>query len=308
MRERFISTRERLFAKSPTLRRAVKIESEFARKVLDENRSTLAKALWIESKVGALYTIVEGQEHLDTVAEHLAKGGVLMYFNHTRKKDPVLAGHLTMDHLTPEDLSREEDKRKKKRKPLAHVGAFGGLKHFDRNRSLLSKVQSSLIGEMQKLLGFRMFLVIQPYDKQHYIDHPERIKPKTTRRFNYDAFNEGLDFIKQPGHVVLMDPSGTRQKDGVLMEPQAGVEELFIQGGENVLALPVSFEPSRFHHLPTVRRVKMRIGKPVFLTEIKDEIQKETGEIEPPKGSIGKALMRRLARLLEEKYRGVHSN
>lgn len=304
MRERFISARERLFAKSPTLRHAARIETDLARRVLDENKPTLVKALWIESKAGALYTIVEGQEHLETVTEHLAKkrGSVLMYFNHTRKKDPVLAGHLTLDHLTPKDPVTEE----KKKKPLAHVGAFGGLKHFDGDRSLLSKVQSSVIGEMQKLLGFRMFLVIQPYDKQHYIDHPERIKPKTTRRFNYDAFNEGLDFIKQPGHVVLMDPSGTRQKDGVLMEPQAGVEELFIQGGENVLALPVSFEPSRFPRLPTVRRVKMRIGKPVFLTEIKDEIQKETGQIKPPKGSIGKALMRRLVRLLEEKYRGPH--
>lgn len=307
MRERFIAARERLFAKSPTLRRAARIETEFARRVIDANKPALTKALWMESKAGALYTIVEGQENLDTAREYVAKGGsILMPLNHTRKKDPVLAGRLTMDHLTPKDPSREEDKRKKKKKPLAHVGAFGGLKHFDRDRSLLSRVQSSVVGEMQKLLGFRMFLVIQPYEKQHYIDHPERIKPKTTRRFNYDAFNEGLDFIKQPGHVVLIAPSGTREKDGVLMEAQAGVEELFIQGGENVLALPVSFEPSRFPRLPTVRRVKVRVGKPVSLSEIKEEIREETGETEPPKGSVGKALMKRLGRLLEEKYRGPY--
>lgn len=304
MRERFITARERLFAKSPTLREAARIETELARRVLDKNRPTLVKALWMESKVGVLYTIVEGQEHLDTARKHIAKGRkVLIPINHMQKKVPAITGRIALDHLSTDSSPKAEER---KVRPLGHVGAFAGLKHFDSDRGLVSAVQSSIIGEMQKLLGFEIYLVVQDYDKQYYIDHPEKINHQTPRRFNFEAFKKGLQFLREPGHVLLIAPSGTREKDGVLMEAQAGLEALFIQGGDDVLALPISFGPSRFQRIPTVGRVKVRVGKPVSLQEIKEEIRQETGETEPPKGSVGKALMKRLALLLEEKYRGPY--
>ena len=74
-----------------------------------------------------------------------------------------------------------------------------------------------------------------------------------------------LDVLRE-GHLLGIYPEGTRSPDGRLYKGKTGVARLVLQAGVPVIPvgmISTELVPSRFFRIPTMRRPKIRIGKPM---------------------------------------------
>jgi 1-acyl-sn-glycerol-3-phosphate acyltransferase len=72
--------------------------------------------------------------------------------------------------------------------------------------------------------------------------------------------------VLRDGHLLGIYPEGTRSPDGRLYKGKTGVARLVLQAGVPVIPvgmIETQFVPSRFFKIPTMRRPKIRIGKPM---------------------------------------------
>jgi 1-acyl-sn-glycerol-3-phosphate acyltransferase len=77
---------------------------------------------------------------------------------------------------------------------------------------------------------------------------------------------EGVLSVVRGGDVLGIYPEGTRSPDGRLYKGKTGVARLVLQAGVPVIPvgmIDTQFVPSRFFKIPTMRRPKIRIGKPM---------------------------------------------
>jgi 1-acyl-sn-glycerol-3-phosphate acyltransferase len=74
-----------------------------------------------------------------------------------------------------------------------------------------------------------------------------------------------LDVLRR-GDLLGIYPEGTRSPDGRLYKGKTGVARLVLQAGVPVVPVGMintELVPSRFFQIPTMRRPKIRIGKPM---------------------------------------------
>ena len=72
--------------------------------------------------------------------------------------------------------------------------------------------------------------------------------------------------VLRTGHLLGIYPEGTRSPDGRLYKGKTGVARLVLQAGVPVIPVAMidtELVPSRFFRIPTMRRPKIRIGKPM---------------------------------------------
>jgi 1-acyl-sn-glycerol-3-phosphate acyltransferase len=77
---------------------------------------------------------------------------------------------------------------------------------------------------------------------------------------------EGVLGVLRAGNLLGIYPEGTRSPDGRLYKGKTGVARLVLQAGAPVVPvgmIDTQFVPSRFFKIPTMRRPKIRIGKPL---------------------------------------------
>jgi 1-acyl-sn-glycerol-3-phosphate acyltransferase len=72
--------------------------------------------------------------------------------------------------------------------------------------------------------------------------------------------------VLRGGHLLGIYPEGTRSPDGRLYKGKTGVARLVLEAGVPVVPVGMintELVPSRFFKIPTMRRPKIRIGKPM---------------------------------------------
>ena len=77
---------------------------------------------------------------------------------------------------------------------------------------------------------------------------------------------EGVLQVLRGGNLLGIYPEGTRSPDGRLYKGKTGVARLVLQAGVPVIPVAMidtQLVPSRFFKIPTMRRPKIRIGKPM---------------------------------------------
>jgi 1-acyl-sn-glycerol-3-phosphate acyltransferase len=77
---------------------------------------------------------------------------------------------------------------------------------------------------------------------------------------------EGILAVLRRGDLLGIYPEGTRSPDGRLYRGKTGVARLVLQAGVPVIPVGMintELVPSRFFKIPTMRRPKIRIGKPL---------------------------------------------
>jgi 1-acyl-sn-glycerol-3-phosphate acyltransferase len=77
---------------------------------------------------------------------------------------------------------------------------------------------------------------------------------------------EGVLGVLRRGDLLGIYPEGTRSPDGRLYKGKTGVARLVLQAGVPVVPVAMintGLVPSRFFKIPTMRRPKIRIGKPM---------------------------------------------
>ncbi|HJV15131.1 MAG TPA: lysophospholipid acyltransferase family protein [Propionibacteriaceae bacterium] len=77
-----------------------------------------------------------------------------------------------------------------------------------------------------------------------------------------------LDVLRR-GNLLGIYPEGTRSPDGRLYKGKTGVARIVLQAGVPVVPIGMintELVPSRFFKIPTMRRPKIRIGKPMDFT------------------------------------------
>jgi 1-acyl-sn-glycerol-3-phosphate acyltransferase len=77
---------------------------------------------------------------------------------------------------------------------------------------------------------------------------------------------DGVFGILRKGDLLGIYPEGTRSPDGRLYKGKTGVARLVLQAGVPVIPvgmIDTQLVPSRFFKIPTMRRPKIRIGKPM---------------------------------------------
>src|SRR5215217_5981237 len=79
------------------------------------------------------------------------------------------------------------------------------------------------------------------------------------------AIDTAIRLLRQ-GRLLGIYPEGTRSPDGRLYKGKTGVARIVLQAGVPVVPvgmIDTQFVPSRFFKIPTMRRPKIRIGKPL---------------------------------------------
>jgi 1-acyl-sn-glycerol-3-phosphate acyltransferase len=77
---------------------------------------------------------------------------------------------------------------------------------------------------------------------------------------------EGVLSVLRRGELLCIYPEGTRSADGRLYKGKTGVARLVVQAGVPVVPVAMintELVSSRFFKIPTMRRPKIRIGKPI---------------------------------------------
>jgi 1-acyl-sn-glycerol-3-phosphate acyltransferase len=77
---------------------------------------------------------------------------------------------------------------------------------------------------------------------------------------------EGIFDVLRRGNLLGIYPEGTRSPDGRLYKGKTGVARIVLQAGVPVVPIGMintELVPSRFFKIPTMRRPKIRIGKPM---------------------------------------------
>ncbi len=116
--------------------------------------------------------------------------------------------------------------------------------------------------------------------------------------------------ILEAGHVLLVFPEGTRSPTGELQEPKDGAAMLALRTGAQIVPIGLNNTDAVWKKgskvpMPLPRRtVTMRVGEPFRLSEIlPPDIDRRTA-----KSLATKAIMGRIAELLDPRHRGVYAD
>lgn len=115
------------------------------------------------------------------------------------------------------------------------------------------------------------------------------------------AFTEAAGYLRN-GDIILMSPEGTRSEDGILRPGRAGAALLALQTGAPLLPVvhwgseEIKVNLRRFRRT----RVTWRVGEPMELVGSAHPRREE-------RMAHADAMMRRIAGLLPEQYRGEYS-
>ena len=120
-------------------------------------------------------------------------------------------------------------------------------------------------------------------------------------RLNREALNKTRTILLRKG-VIGMFPEGQRSKNGAMIHAQPG--SALIAAHNRVLILPVAITGTEkirgmnwLKHRPSVL---VNIGKPFYLPDVEKALSGEKLDL------YSELIMRRIAELLPEKYRGVY--
>lgn len=116
------------------------------------------------------------------------------------------------------------------------------------------------------------------------------------------AMKAALDTLAR-GKILIVAPEGTRSGDGRLQKGHGGVVQLAARSGAPIIPV-ATFGGERFWEnirKPRRTRIAFRVGAPFRLALPEGGLTKGTRE-----GATGE-LMRRIARLLPERYRGAYA-
>lgn len=222
---------------------------------------------------------VEGQENLSEVRQHLRKGSLMVYFNHSSLADPGIIIRLLKENI-------QDD--------YSEIAFFASQKHLDPERSFLTRI---VMEEGARREGIVAIPVVQRYDRESYTEKEVQI--------NLRAIREGLKILKSPGGVLVVSPEGTRSPEGKLIEGQEGAW-LLLKRAEKALALPVGIIGARklvgrWGYLPAPWvKVNLRLGEPLTAKKTMEEADKKNVEAQD-------LLMFKLASLLPVEMRGVYA-
>ena len=93
----------------------------------------------------------------------------------------------------------------------------------------------------------------------------QRPMDRSGGRASASSMESVLEVLRK-GHLLGIYPEGTRSPDGRLYKGKTGVARLVLQAGVPVIPvgmIDTELVPSRFFKIPTMRRPKIRIGKPM---------------------------------------------
>ena len=93
----------------------------------------------------------------------------------------------------------------------------------------------------------------------------QRPMDRSGGRASASSMESVLEILRK-GHLLGIYPEGTRSPDGRLYKGKTGVARLVLQAGVPVIPvgmIDTELVPSRFFKIPTMRRPKIRIGKPM---------------------------------------------
>ncbi|OGH07744.1 MAG: hypothetical protein A2171_02505 [Candidatus Levybacteria bacterium RBG_13_35_9] len=237
--------------------------------------------LWQASKI-VRWEVVDPNGNLEKARRHLQNGALIVYINHFDMLDTTVIGHAVENHLSP----------------LENVAGITGLKHFDPQRN---RVEYALIDAGRKSRGFQVLTVVQDYDNYYYLNHRHATSGKTPQTFNLDSTRRALRFLKKPGNIVMLAPEATRSRDGRLLKGHEGIATLLALSEEFAHALPIAMvPPDTLKIVPLFTSVKVAVGAPFSYNEVLLEKARK------PDISVTDLMMKRLAVLLPEKYRGFY--
>ena len=103
------------------------------------------------------------------------------------------------------------------------------------------------------------------FKKQFFLAMGQVPVDRTGANAAQDALDTGVRLLKK-GDLLGIYPEGTRSPDGRLYKGKTGVARLVLQAGVPVVPVAMidtELVPSRFFKIPTMRRPKIRIGKPM---------------------------------------------
>lgn len=217
---------------------------------------------------------VQGLDNLETVRTHLQTGSVVGYFDHFARLDSVVYGKVVKDHITT----------------LDNVASWVAIKYVDEDRN---PVIARLLKWWQEEYGFKLFPIVQPerYDKK-------RNQYESPDKTNMNSFRQALDFLREPGHMLVVAPEGTRSHTKQLLKAEPGFEMLLKKSPDS-LVLPIAGVHS--WALPVASKTVVKVGEPFTYQEILHE------QVGNSTISITDLAMKRLANLLPQANRGYYA-
>lgn len=216
---------------------------------------------------------IDGNENLTLIQEHLKKGSLLIYFNHTSFLDPGLVLRLIFENL---DISSRQ------------IAVFTSQKHLDTKRGRINWFHSLVIKGSAEIKNFELLPVVQEYDRDSYKDY---------LNLNVASLKRAIRFLKFPGKILLIAPEETRSKSGALIEAKEGIEAIFKLGKESLLALPIGITGAKEWFNPA-NQTKLVVGRPFSFAGA----EAEATSLVP----IKDILMIHLAQLLPPEQRGFY--
>ena len=235
----------------------------------------LGKALGAAAKLLYGYRVgPEEKENLALLRDHLKRHSAVVYLNHFFLGDAPLVIAFLLDNLGGS---------------IRIVSAVESRKHYDFRRD---PVNASIL-RLARLLGIRLFPVVQHYDRGAY-SYGERMR--WLRKFAKGA----KEVLGRPGGIMVIAPEGTRSPDGALQKAWDGITHLN-RYGSSIYFFPVALIPKdKFERGVSFGSVfELRTARPFLAKEILSEI--------PVGLSFADGTMLKLARLLPEEMRGVYA-
>lgn len=216
---------------------------------------------------------VINQQNFEPVRRHLKTGSVIAYFDHFARLDSVIYGKVVRDHLAS----------------LNNVASWVAIKYIDKKRNPFI---ANLLQWWQEEYGFKLFPIVQPEENDE-----KRDKYQNPNRLNMKSFLQALDFLNQPGNVLLVAPEGTRSRTKQLLKAKPGFERL-IEKSADSLILPIAGVHS--WAIPIASKTLVNVGEPFTYQQILAEQDRNPGV------GITDLAMKRLAALLPEQNRGYY--
>ncbi len=253
---------------------------------------TLGRSLWLTTRAVRFH--LDDPNGFSTIARDALHGegvftdnprSLYVYMNHPSSLDPVLATRVADRYLTD----------------LDHTYGIAGLKHYDPQRPESGLITRTATDLVEGYTGLTKILVIQPGDMSAYPEPTKSTNNLSARAFNVEALKKTRDVMQTPGNLLFAAIEGTRHKDGVLQEPPLEIHGPLKSSGEIGLAMPLAIVlPESGHIRPFMDNVRIVLGSPFSFADLQKVVENN------PETTPTEIMMRRLAKLLPEQYRGVY--
>lgn len=229
---------------------------------------TAINVIWSAADRG-IRRVVENPNNLEAARDRLAAGDPLViYFNHTSSFDVAILGHVIEDFLAP----------------INSVAGFTGLNHFDPQRGenipsrTIHKVEYGFLDQARQTLGFGVIPVIQEKqsERDYYGEHPDDIGGLTIDKFNKEAVESAVVFLKgdgqeedeiKPGRILVVAPEGTRSSDGKLLRGHPGLQ-FILRLTPGSFALPITLIADTRKTVPIFTTTRAVVGYPIDYEDV----------------------------------------